>query len=99
MSELPDETARLEELLAEQHQFPGLFVFKAIGRGDELFIAAVLEVVRLEIGPDVEFTHELQHSSGGKHVSVTLRPQVQSAAQVVAIYSGLRTVDGLRMLL
>jgi uncharacterized protein len=87
------------ELLEKMHTFPGPFLFKAIGRGDETFIAAVVAVVHAELPPDRKVPYEVQHSSGGKHLSVTLTPHVDNVDQVLAIYDKLQVVEGLRMLL
>jgi uncharacterized protein len=87
------------ELLEATHSFPGPFVFKAIGANQhgfvELVVASVREVLVLEIDPP----YELKQTAGGRHVSVTLTPHVESAAQVLAIYERIRVIEGLLMML
>lgn len=87
------------ELLEATHNFPCAYVFKAIGRGDETFIALVVAIVREELQQEFDPPYEVNHSSRGRHVSVTVSPWVESAAQVLAVYERIRTVDGLVMML
>lgn len=88
-----------QELLDNTHTFPGSFVFKAIGRNDNVFVAEVVAIVRSELSLDIDPPFRLQPSSHGNHVSITLTPEVESSAQVLAIYARIRTLDGLIMLL
>lgn len=94
MSNLPS-----QELLEATHTFPGRFVFKAIGKGHEPFIAEVVTVVRRELAVEFDPPYETNYSSGGRHVSVTLTPHVESADQVLAIYGAIQRVEGLVMLM
>jgi uncharacterized protein len=87
------------ELLEANHEFPCRYVFKAIGPNDETFIAAVKQVARYELDLLEDPVTNLQASSAGRHVSVTLHLDVDSATQVITIYRKLRQVDGLRMLM
>lgn len=87
------------ELLEATHSFPCAFVFKAIGRGDDTFIALVVATVRDELQQEFDPPYEVKQSSGGRHVSVTISPWVESATQVLAIYERIRTLDGLVMML
>ena len=88
-----------QELLDNTHTFPGPFVFKAIGRNDNAFVAEVVAIVRSELSIDLDPPFRLQPSSRGNHVSITLTPEVESSTQVLAIYARIRTIDGLIMLL
>ncbi|MDX1965656.1 MAG: DUF493 domain-containing protein [Planctomycetaceae bacterium] len=94
MSELPP-----VELLEATHQFPGQFVFKAIGRGDERFVAEIVAAIRSELDHEFDSPYELTHSSKGKHVSVTITPWVETAVQVLAVYARLQTIDGVAFVL
>ena len=86
------------ELLEATHQFPGPYLFKAIGRVDDGFAARVVAAVREEMDEASDPPFSFRHSSGGAHVSVTMEPQMQTAAQVLAVYQRLRDVPGLVML-
>lgn len=86
------------ELLETTHQFPGPYLFKAIGRVEDGFAARVVAAVRDELESDVDPPFRLKETSGGRHVSVTLEPHVESAPQVLAIYRRLRQTTGLVVL-
>ncbi len=88
-----------QELLDATHPFPCPFVFKAIGRNDEAFVAALVAIVRSELQHDVDPPFEVRPSSKGNHTAVTLTPHVENSLQVLAIYERFRAVDGLVMLL
>ena len=88
-----------QELLQATHEFPGKFVFKAIGRNDDDFIDGVVAVVRSELCQEFDAPYELHRTTSGRHVSVTIEPIVETAEQVLAIFRSLRGVDGLVLLL
>lgn len=87
------------ELLESTHQFPGPYMFKVIGRVENGFVARVVAAVREELagGDDPPFTY--REAVGGRHVSVTLEPTVQTAHQVLAVYGRIRTLAGLVMVM
>jgi putative lipoic acid-binding regulatory protein len=86
------------ELLEKTHHFPGPYMFKAIGRVDNGFMARVVAAVREELAVNVDPPYKFRETAGGRHVSVTLEPTVQTADQVLAVYRRIRTVAGLVML-
>lgn len=86
------------ELLEETHRFPGPYMFKVIGRVEEGFAARIVAAVREELRAEVDPPFTLRHSQNGRHVSVTLEPQVENVAQVLAIYNRIRATSGLVML-
>lgn len=86
------------DLLEETHAFPCPYLFKIIGKADESFLARVVAAVREELLMDVDPPHRVREAVGGRHLSVTMEPEVQSAQQVIAIYRRLRVLDGLVML-
>ncbi len=92
MSDLPS-----IELLEKTHQFPGPYMFKFIGRVENGFVARVVAAVRDELADfsDPPFTY--REAVGGRHVSVTLEPTVQTAAQVLAVYRRIQKLAGLVM--
>ncbi len=83
-------------LLAQFHQFPGEYTFKAIGFAGEGFSddlsRAAAEVLGEECPPP---RLSCRPSRGGRFLSVTLEVGVDDAEQVLAIYARLRQVAGL----
>ena len=94
MSDLPS-----EELLNSTHQFPGKFVFKAIGHSGGEFAASVIAAVRDSLSLDFDPPHELRQTPQGRHVSVTVEPWVEDAGQALDVYQRIRDLPGLVMLL
>lgn len=87
------------ELLEQTHLFPCPYVFKIIGKPEQGFVARVVAVVREEMTAETDPPFRVREAVGGRHLSVTLEPVVQSAQQVLAIYRRLVAVDGMVMLL
>jgi putative lipoic acid-binding regulatory protein len=87
------------ELLESTHTFPGVYVFKVIGRTEGAFAARVVAAVREALGFDVDPPFRLRETAGGRHVAVTLEPHLMTAHQVLAVYRRLRHTAGLVMFL
>ncbi len=87
-----------EELLAEHHEFPGVYRIKAIGSTEGGFVGRVLDAASTELAGPAEVNYTVRETSGGRHVSVNLNLTVQTPAQVRAIYARIRAVEGLTML-
>jgi len=87
------------ELLESRHTFPGPYTIKVIGKAGDNFLARIIAAVRDELRLDVDPPMELKTTKGGRHVSITLEPQVQTPQQVLALYSRLSQTTGLVMLL
>jgi len=87
------------DLLNSTHEFPTTYTMKVIGRADDDFVARVVAVVRDELGPVIEIPFRTKETSGGRHVSVTLEPEMQSAEQVLAVYQRLGETSGVVLLL
>jgi putative lipoic acid-binding regulatory protein len=87
------------ELLEQTHPFPGPYIFKIIGKPEQGFVARVVALVREEMSAEADPPFRVRESVGGRHLSVTMEPIVQSAQQVLAIYRRLVKVEGLVMLL
>lgn len=94
MSQLPP-----QELLDATHQFPGKFLFKVIGRSDDEFAARVVATVREALSHDFDPPYELRHTAGGRHVAVNIEPWVESSEQALVVYTRIREVSGLVMLM
>ena len=82
------------ELLDRTHEFPGPYTFKAIGRQEGGFVARVVAAVREELEKDVDPPYRIRETAAGRHVAVTVEPQVQSAWDVLAVYQRLAQVAG-----
>ncbi|HMF15316.1 MAG TPA: DUF493 domain-containing protein [Gemmataceae bacterium] len=87
------------ELLERTHEFPGRFIFKVIGRVENGFAARVVAAVRDELDRDVDPPHSMREAVGGRHVAVTLEPDVETAAQVLAVYRRVRRLAGVVMMM
>lgn len=94
MSNLPS-----RELLESVHQFPGKFVFKAVGRADSEFAAAVVGAVRDALEQDFDPPFETRETPAGRHVAVTVTPWVESSDAVLLVFDRIRAIPGLVMLL
>jgi uncharacterized protein len=95
---MADRQASLE-VLRQVHEFPGPYVFKVIGENTPDFVARVVQVAVVVLGPTTVPAVSIRHSSGGKHQSVTLTVLVNDAERVLDIYQFLGLVSGVRFLL
>lgn len=87
------------ELLESVHQFPGTFVFKAVGRSEDEFVVVVVAAVRDALQQEFDPPFEVRETPSGRHIAVTVTPWVQSADEVLSVYSRIRVIPGLVMLL
>jgi putative lipoic acid-binding regulatory protein len=87
------------ELLESHHTFPGVFRIKVIGNAADDFEARALAAVHQEVSGVSEVDHSIRNTPGGRHISMTLDVNVQTAEQVRSIYGRLQEVEGLKMLL
>ena len=87
------------ELLNDTHAFPCVFVFKVIGRVENGFAARVVAAVRDELGEATDPPYRFRESVGGRHVSVTLEPTVQTVHQVLAVYRRIKAQAGLVLMM
>lgn len=87
------------ELLEATHQFPGKFMFKAIGRSENGFAARVVAAVRDELANDADPPFRLRHTANGRHVAVTVEPTVQRVEQVLAVFRRIKRIPGLVMMM
>jgi uncharacterized protein len=83
------------ELLERTHDFPCPYTFKVIGKVDNGFSARVVAAVREELHADADPPFRLREARGGRHVSVTLEPVMQTAEQVLAVYRRIGLIAGL----
>ena len=87
------------ELLDSVHQFPGTFVFKAVGLAAPEFVTSVVSIVRLALELEFDPPFETRETPAGRHIAVTVTPWVQSSDEVLRIYENIRELPGLVMLL
>lgn len=87
------------ELLESTHTFPGVYVFKVIGRAEKGFAERVVAAVREALEWETDPPFWVREAAGGRHVAVTLEPHLATAHQVLAVYRRLRTTAGLVMFL
>jgi putative lipoic acid-binding regulatory protein len=87
------------DLLESTHPFPCPYTFKAIGYTDDHFVRRVLAAVRRNLEESAEPAFSCRSTATGRHVCVTIEPDVENAAQVLDIYRCLQEVEGLVMLL
>ena len=86
------------DLLESAHDFPGPYIFKVIGRSDRGFLARTVAAVRDELAAEIDPPYKVRETTGGKHMAITLEPQVQTAQQVLDVYARLGRTEGLVML-
>lgn len=86
------------ELLESTHQFPCEYVFKAIGHASDEFVARVVAAVRVALALDNDPPFRVRAATGGRHLAVTLTPEVRSGEEVLAVYSRVRETAGLLFL-
>lgn len=80
--------------------FPCVFCFKAVGEGSAGFVEDLLGRVGRVLGRSLEpGEHSVRQSSGGRYQSVTIDVQVESGAQVYAIYEAIMEDPRVRYLL
>jgi len=87
------------ELLESVHKFPGQFVFKAVGRADGDFVARVVNCVRTALELDFDPPFESRETPAGRHVAVTVTPQVESPDAVLLVYDRIREIPGIVMVM
>jgi putative lipoic acid-binding regulatory protein len=85
------------ELLEQTHVFPCPYMFKVIGRVEDGFVARVVAAVREELRDLADPPYTFRQSVGGRHVSVTLQPVIQTGRQVLDVYRRIQQLKGLVM--
>ena len=86
------------ELIESTHQFPTMFVFKAIGDHHGNFVSDVLNQVLMAFPTERKLRHDVKMSAKGNHSSVTVHVHCENAQEVHDVYNSLLKVNGLRAL-
>jgi putative lipoic acid-binding regulatory protein len=86
------------EVLEANHTFPGSYLFKAIGTNENNFVQRTVAAVRQELETDADPPYTLRETPAKRHVSVSIECPVRNAAEVLAVYRRLLTVEGLVLL-
>lgn len=86
------------EMLESVHDFPGIYMFKVIGKVEDAFVARVVTAVREELQLPMDPPFTLRQTASGRHVAITLEPTVQASTDVIAVYRRVRQIEGLVML-
>ncbi|MHC4877913.1 MAG: YbeD family protein [Planctomycetota bacterium] len=85
--------------LEENHRFPGPYTLKVIGANSDEFRLAVFAVVREEMRLQYEPRHEIKQTPSGRHQSLTLHLTAKNAQQIASIYTRLRELEEVTMLM
>lgn len=93
MSELPS-----IELLESGHAFPGPYMFKLIGRTENGFVGRAVAAVRDALAAAVDPPYTVREAVGGRHVSVTIEVEVQTAEDVLVVYRRVHRLAGVVMI-
>ena len=87
------------ELLQSTHRFPCRFTFKVIGLDVEEFSLRAVTAVCCALPAGTTPDCSTRQTANGRHIAVTIEPEVHSAEQVLAIYAQLQRLEGLVLLL
>jgi len=87
-----------EELLESSHSFPGVYQIKVIGIASNEFERRVVTTVVDTLGNASDLDYSVRSTPGGRHVSLTLDVNVQTAEQVRTLYDLLRALEGVTLL-
>ncbi len=95
----PSDREESLRLLNDTHDFPTPVMFKVIGRNVDKFAARVVVKIRSELNLEVDPEFRVRETAAGRHISVTVEPEIQCAEQVLAVYECLRDVEGVVLLM
>jgi len=88
----------LAEKLREVHTFPCCYTFKIVGVSVLLQETLIREAVVLVL-PDTKLTLTSRASSAARFTAWTLDVEVPDVESVIALYTGLQALPGLKALL
>jgi putative lipoic acid-binding regulatory protein len=84
---------------AVEMTFPCRFPIKVMGRGDEAFEIAVLQILRRHVPDLTEHAITRRDSRQGNYAALSIVIQAQSRAQLDALYTELSACDQVLMAL
>ncbi|GEM_PF-3297176 len=88
----------LAQRLAEVHQFPCCYTIKLIGVTNVLLESTIRDSVT-GVLPGADFTLSIRASAKDRFSSWTLDVTVPDVESVIALYTALQPLDGLKVLL
>jgi len=99
MSAPSNEIQQRLDLLNQTHAFPTRVMFKVIGENRASFVEEVVSLVRRESSADETPPYSTREARGGRHIAITLEPQLNDAERVLSIYARLKVIPGVVLLL
>ena len=81
------DTDKFRDLLNQEHTWPTTFIFKFIVKGDQEDEVTALFDQKVLINK--------KPSSAGKYTSVTIKAEMSSADEVIAIYDAAASIEGI----
>ncbi|MCA9186477.1 MAG: DUF493 domain-containing protein [Pirellulaceae bacterium] len=87
------------ELLNQTHKFPDCVMFKVIGVNANEFVSRIVAAVRHQLQHATDPPFRTRETAGGRHVSITLEPMIQSAEEVLTVYECIQQIDGVVMVM
>ncbi|MBL4883500.1 MAG: DUF493 domain-containing protein [Planctomycetaceae bacterium] len=85
--------------MLETHEFPCPYTFKVIGEANDGFVESIVAAVRQGMNYDFDPPFQSRETSGGRHVSLTFEPVVDSPDQILAVYAEVQRQEGVIFLL
>lgn len=89
----------LTELLDTTHDFPCPFTFKVIGKDERGFAARVVAAIREAVCLEADPEFRVRGTRNGRHVCVTVEPEVPHSDAVLETYARIKTIEGVVMIL
>lgn len=87
------------DLLLSVHNFPGPYTWKVIGRTENGFVDRVLTEFRDALDLEFDPPYTTRETAAGRHIALTVEPWMDSADDVLDLYTRLRETEGLVVLL
>ena len=87
------------ERLEEEHEFPGPYTTKIIGRNRTGFRADIETTIMAALQFSQSFELSERLSKNERHVSLTVQFEAQSAEQVLQVYGEIQRRDDIEFLL
>jgi putative lipoic acid-binding regulatory protein len=83
------------DLLEATHEFPGPYMFKAIGHLSNSFVARTVAAMRSALGVEVDPPYTIRQTNNGRFGAITFQVRATSAQQVLEVYRVMQKLEGL----